>query len=409
MRYFITPTQDTWISNGSSTITGESFRDQNFGRDQILELKKEFFNNSFNYQTRVLINFEGTEFTDLREKLDNSTISNPKFFLKLFEAEGNSSLSSTYKLVANPLYQAWTEGTGKFGDNPKTTNGCSWENTSNPMGGNEVTWSFYPDASPQFIEFDSTFEQVESFFGSVSSSDFLSGSNQNGGVWLIDNGFQASQSFNLQAPDVEMNVTDIVNKWIDKDIDNYGFILRFSGSQETDSSTTGKLKFFSRNTHTIYQPRLEVVWDDSSFSDKDTKGNIGNNSPLVVTGLQDNYLFMKGLKEEYKEGERVKFRIGARERYIQKSFTTSVQTVSGSFIPQDKGFYAIKDVATDEFIVPFDDNYTKISCDDNGSYFIQWLDGFYPDRVYKILLKLKYNDGQEQIFDDDFEFIVKRG
>ena len=36
------------------------------------------------------------------------------------------------------------------------------------------------------------------------------------------------------------------------------------------------------------------------------------------------------------------------------------------------------------------------------------LDGFYPDRVYKILLKLKYDDGQEQIFDDDFEFIVKR-
>tara|TARA_Y100001937_G_scaffold66933_2_gene91513 strand:- start:2235 stop:3464 length:1230 start_codon:yes stop_codon:yes gene_type:complete len=409
MRYFITPTQDTWISNGSSKITGESFKDQNFGRDQILELKKEFFNNSFDHQTRVLVNFEGTDFTDLREKVQSGAITNPKYFLRLYEAEGNAELSTTYDLVANPLYQAWSEGTGKFGDRPKNTNGCSWENTFNPIGGNEITWSFNPDASPQFIEFDSTFEEAESFFNSVSSSDFLSGSSKNGGVWIIDKGFEASQSFNLQTPDIEMNVTDIVNKWVDKDIENYGFILRFSGSQETDSETFGQLKFFSRNTHTIYQPRLEVVWDDSSFSDKDTKGNIGNNSPLVVTGLQDNFLYMKGLKEEYKEGERVKFRIGARKRYIQKSFTTSVQTVSGSFIPQDKGFYAIKDVATDEFIIPFDDNFTKISCDDNGSYFIQWLDGFYPDRVYKILLKLKYNDGQEQIFDDDFEFIVKRG
>ena len=43
-----------------------------------------------------------------------------------------------------------------------------------------------------------------------------------------------------------------------------------------------------------------------------------------------------------------------------------------------------------------------------GMYFNQWLDGFYPDRVYKIQLKLKTNDGQEQVFDDDFEFIVKR-
>ena len=33
---------------------------------------------------------------------------------------------------------------------------------------------------------------------------------------------------------------------------------------------------------------------------------------------------------------------------------------------------------------------------------------FYPDRVYKILLKLKLDDGQEQVFDNDFEFIVKR-
>ena len=36
------------------------------------------------------------------------------------------------------------------------------------------------------------------------------------------------------------------------------------------------------------------------------------------------------------------------------------------------------------------------------------VDGFYPDRVYKILLKLKTDDEQEQIFDNDFEFIVRR-
>ncbi len=53
-------------------------------------------------------------------------------------------------------------------------------------------------------------------------------------------------------------------------------------------------------------------------------------------------------------------------------------------------------------------SYTKLSLDGNSNYFIQYLDGFYPDRAYKILLKLKYDDGQEQVFDDDFEFIVKR-
>ena len=108
----------------------------------------------------------------------------------------------------------------------------------------------------------------------------------------------------------------------------------------------------------------------------------------------------------------IKFRVGARKRYIQKTFSTSVQTVTGSFITEGSGSYAIKDVATDEFIVPFEDSssvsFTKLSCDSDSNYFIQYLDGFYPDRVYKIQLKLKYDDGQEQVFDDDFEFIVKR-
>ena len=44
MHYFIFPSQDAWISSGSNPIDGESFKDQNFGQDQILEVKKHFFN-----------------------------------------------------------------------------------------------------------------------------------------------------------------------------------------------------------------------------------------------------------------------------------------------------------------------------------------------------------------------------
>jgi len=193
--------------------------------------------------------------------------------------------------------------------------------------------------------------------------------------------------------------------WLQGQEQNYGMLVRFNSTQETDDTPRGHLKFFSRNTHTIYSPQLEVRWDDSSFS-------TGALNELTMSGLTDNFLYMKGLRESYKVGERVKFRVGARKRYIQKTFSTSVQTVTGSFIPNGSGSYAIKDIATDEFIVPFKDNndvsYTKLSCDSDSNYFIQYLDGFYPDRVYKILLKLKLDDGQEQVFDDDFEFIVKR-
>ena len=366
MHHFIFPTQDTWISSGSSKIDGTSFKDQNFGLDQILEVKKEFFNSSFDHPTRALVQFSGTDFTELKNFVSDGTIpSSAEYYLRLFEAEGNAEIQGDYTLAIQAISQSWTEGTGKFGDRPKNTNGCSWENHSNPTGGSEVEW-VTPGVSVL----------------SVSSS---------------------TQTFSNQSADVEADVTDMVNMWINEQEENYGMLISFSGSQETDSETFGHLKFFSRNTHTIFQPKLEVRWDDSSF-DSDSTGSLNT---LDTTGTVDNFLYMRGLREEYREGERVKFRVGARKRYIQKTFSTSVQTVSSSWFPSESGSFAIKDIATDEFIVPFS-AYTSMSLDSDGMFFNQWLDGFYPDRVYKIQLKLKYNDEQEQIFDDDFEFIVKR-
>jgi len=368
MHHFIFPTQDTWISSGSSTITGESFKDQNFGRDQILEIKKEFYNNSFNYPTRALVNFSGTEFTEMSASVSDGSISaDAKYFLRLYEAEGNSEFSDTqYNLTAQPLSRVWNEGTGKFGDNPKNVYGCSWENYAYQLGLAPSNWT-------------------------TPGGDVLTVS-------------ASGESFQNQSPDVNIDVTDMVNMWLKGQANNHGMLLRFSGSQETDSIRFGHLKFFSRNTHTIFSPRLEVKWDDHLPC---TGSNTGSLIELTTTGLADNFLYMKGLREEYKVGERVKFRVGARKRYIQKTFSTSVQTVSASYIPEGSGSYAIKDVATDEFIVPFS-GFTSMSCDSNSNYFLQYLDGFYPDRVYKIQLKLKYDDGQEQVFDDDFEFIVKR-
>jgi hypothetical protein len=368
MHHFIFPSKDTWISSGSNRTTGETERDQNFGRDQILEVRKEFFNDSFDYPTRALVQFSGDEFTELSKSVADGTISSDaKYYLRLYEAEGNAELSTNYKLAVQPLSEAWVEGTGKFGDNPKNVNGCSWENRRYPTGGSATSWT--------------------SAGGTITTVS------------------HSVQTFSEQSPDVNVEITNMMNMWLTGQITNNGMLVRFSGSQETDSETFGHLKFFSRNTHTIFSPQIEVRWDDSSFS-------TGSLNELTMSGLTDNFLYMKGLREEYKVGERVKFRVGARKRYIQKTFTNSVQTVTGSFITNGSGSYAIKDVATDEFIVPFEDStgtsYTKLSCDSDSNYFIQYLDGFYPDRVYKILLKLKYDDGQEQVFDDDFEFIVKR-
>ena len=387
MHYSIYPTKDSWISSGSRKTDGVSFTEQNFGKDEILELKKEFYNLSFDYPTRVLIQFD---LTSLSHSIVNGDITAPntnenvgsEFYLRLYEAEGNKELSSDYKVTAHAISESWDEGRGKFGSSPQVKDGCSWNFRKFPEGGSGIAWT-------------------------ESGSSFMSGSGQ-----------VASQSFSSSKPDIEMNVTDIVIPWLsgsgqpatsgDNPITsgstNNGFLLRFTGSQETDSETFGQLKFFSSNTNTIYSPKLEVRWDDHVAC---SGSNTGSLLQMTSSGATENYVYQIGNRYEYKEDEKVKFRFAVRDRYIQKTFQRTVQETSASFIPEGSGSYSIVDLATGETKVPFS-NYTTMSCDSTSPYFTQWLSGFETDRIYKILIRIKYDDGQEKIFDNDFEFKIKR-
>ena len=53
MHRFFFATKDAFISSGSNQITGEDWLDKNTGQDEILELKKVFWNRDFHYPTRV--------------------------------------------------------------------------------------------------------------------------------------------------------------------------------------------------------------------------------------------------------------------------------------------------------------------------------------------------------------------
>ena len=205
-----------------------------------------------------------------------------------------------------------------------------------------------------------------------------------------------------------MEVTDIVKSWLSGSLINEGFMIKrsgsigntFTGSDEGDTTRYGNFSFFSSDTHTKYPPTLETVWDDSKWT-------TGSLSPLTGSALEDSTLYMKGLRPEYKEKSKIRFRVVGRERFPTKTYSTTPSNLTVKYLPSGSSYYSIADAETEDVIVPFGSG-SKLSCDSNGNYFNLWLDGYQPERYYTIRYRVVSGSGTveelDQYFDEGFTF-----
>ena len=215
-----------------------------------------------------------------------------------------------------------------------------------------------------------------------------------GGTWYSN--YYGTQSFNGESSDIRMNVTPIINYIMSASVPNDGIIIMRSGSQETDTNQYGSIKFFSRETNTVYQPKLEVVYDDSSF---DSTG-------LTELQSDEGVVYVKNLKHEYSTKELPKIRVLGRDRYPVKTFSTQSNYKSINFLPTSS-YYGIKDALTDEFVVPYNSKGTKLSCDSNGNYFNLDMSSFMRERYYKLCFQVTQSDASVVVYDENFYFKVK--
>ena len=113
-----------------------------------------------------------------------------------------------------------------------------------------------------------------------------------------------------------------------------------------------ELKFFSKETHTIHQPKIRIGWDDSVFE-------TGSLSALTLT--EDIKLNTKRLKKSYKVGTTPKIEVHGRELYLQEhSQILWVAINDVNYLPTSS-YYQISDLNSNDTIIPFGD-YSKISC-----------------------------------------------
>ena len=139
--------------------------------------------------------------------------------------------------------------------------------------------------------------------------------------------------------------------------------------------------------------------------------NTGSLNPLTGSDLHSLEVYMKELRPEYQEDSKVRFRVVGRERFPAKTWsTTTTNQVTPKYLPSGSSYFEIKDAYTEDVIIPFGSG-SIIGCDSTGNFFDVWLQGFQPERNYRINYKIVSGSGigeVVQILDNDFEFRVIR-
>ncbi len=333
--------------------------EQNAGRDEILEVGKLYYGSSKDI-ARSFIKFNVSNL---------ETGSNWKAYLNLKSAN-SEEIPLEYTIYTNAVSQSWTMGTGTKFDNV-TSDGISWKYRD---GVN--TWQ------------DNVIAGTAVFAPGTTGS-----ANAEGGTWYT--GSEASQSFNNEPDDVRMDVTGIINLWLSGSLPNNGLVIHHSLNSESDTLDYGLLKFFSKETNTIYEPKLEIVYDDFSFS-------TGSLSPVTGSAEEGYKVIITNLKNEYPSNTKVKIRVKGRDMYPLKSFGTTFEYDQSKYISNI--YYQLEDYVTGEVILPFG-NYTKVSCDSTSNYFIMNLNTIPKNRTYKLKLKV-IESNISTIIDDKYTFEI---
>lgn len=433
MHYFLYPTKDTTISNYPDYMY------KNMGLDELLEVEKRIsgascsststisvlksytsssieliygpFSSSYNSASldprplsssyvfasgpatmgavlsRALIHFD---LSQISQSIVSGQIANPRFYLNLKICE-SSEVPVRYSLVAYPVSQSWAMGTGYKYDGSYTSDGANWKyydanqvqrwsqlGSLMDCSGGGVWWkgsgslasgSGYAEA-PNINPYNPFPDcPTSSYVSPVVPNDLSTGS------------YACYQYFDYQSSDVRMDVTPIVYAWLTKTIANEGFILMHS--DETSSVDYGNLKFFSKETNTIYSPYLDVCWNDSVLDWNSPSFDTGSASPIQ---LRDAVVNIKNMAKEYKFGSIIRMDVAPRKRYPVKTFTNKFSDYMYPYYLPSSSFYQIKDAESEETVLPYDE-YTRLSFDSNGNYFMLDTSGLPSERYYKIEIR----------------------
>lgn len=209
------------------------------------------------FVNRALLKFD---LSAISASIANGTIVNPSFSLKL-KVCNEYDLPIDYSIYGFALNQSWDMGNGYFSDGG-SDQGVSWR---------------YRDYSGGTLWYSPSISGVKPSVDFITNPSLLMQSFAYGGGTFYTTSI-CSQSFSYETSDIDMDLTPMVKAWLNGSLVNEGVIL-ISSDELTPDGYGFVLKFFSRDTNTIYSPYLDVAWGDATFS----TGSISTGSVHITT------------------------------------------------------------------------------------------------------------------------------
>ena len=377
--YKIFPLQDASIYS--------FYPNMNTGIDPIIEVGNLNVNiNPIPQVFRYLLEFDQDEINSVIDSRVGGTQFSSSLRCFIANAQG---VNFNTNIEVYPISGSWSNGTGTYLDSPFTTDGVSWRNQTFEGG---QQWSL-------------------NGWGTYVTASWSGSNNQGGATWYTgssdpyNTNIEAIQSFTLRSQkDLNVPVTDIVKVWYSSsksiggytNIVNDGFIVKWEEPLEfmTASAIQPIMQFYSVDTNTIYPPQLEIKWDDQSFE-------TGSLPPIQTT---DMYVALDSNPGVFYSESINRFRLNVRPDFPVRTFqTASIDTIN-HHLPNGS-LYSVKDLDINETLIEFDNEFTKISCDEQSNYFDIYMNGLQPERYYKILIQTEVS-GSTIVKDDNYYFKV---
>ena len=338
--------------------------------------------------SRILIKFDVTE---ISKSISNGSITSDVTFKLKLKTTQASELPVDYTVYGYPISQSWNMGIGRFSTGGDLV-GASWNNKTESGSLWYISGSNITTGTSASINEGGTWYNTVPLTYQYNSSSFCTSS-------FTGSSLICSQSYGYTTSDINMDITNIVKGWICGCVPNEGVILISSLESSTINGIDSTVKFFSKETNTIYQPYIDISWNDSIYT---------TGSMVPLTGIVPYTVVMQNLSKEYKFGSIPRINIFAREKFPLKNFTKGYQQnnyLSSSLLPS-ASYYCVKDNESENIVIDFDDN-TKLSSDGNIHYFKIDTTGLPVERFYRILIKTTFNN-QTDIFDNGNIFKITR-